>query len=423
MKVLLVSANMETMNIPPLPLGLACVAAATRRAGHDVAVIDLMYREEAARALRELLGDTRPDVVGISVRNIDDQCMERPKLLLDPVREVVGICRSACRAPVVLGGAGYSIFPESVLRYLGADVGIQGEGETAFPLLLERIARGGRPSDVPGVFLPGAAAACRSFEKELDGLPLPEPALLLPPGVDPRELWIPVQTRRGCPMDCSYCSTSAIEGRAVRRRSPVRIVEWLAKLREAGCRRFNFVDNTFNLPPSYAKELCREIIRARLDIEMWCIIYPKWVDAELAGLLAEAGCLQVSFGFESGSDRMLRAFNKHFRREDVMAISKMFEDAGVRRNAFLMLGGPGETRDSVEESLSFADSLNPDTLKITAGVRIYPGTALARAAAGEGVVRPDDDLLEPRFYMAAGLSDWLRERVAEYASAREWVTA
>jgi radical SAM superfamily enzyme YgiQ (UPF0313 family) len=130
-------------------------------------------------------------------------------------------------------------------------------------------------------------------------------------------------------MDCSFCSTGVIEGRSIRRRSPGRIVAWLAKLRETGCRRYCFVDNTFNLPPSYAKELCRRIIQADLDCELWYIVYPKWIDAELAELMRRAGCTQVSLGFESGSDRMLRRLNKRFNGADVRKAANMLEDAGT----------------------------------------------------------------------------------------------
>lgn len=421
MNVLLVSANRETMNLLPLPLGAACVAAAARKAGHDVALVDLMFEEDAGSAIRERIRALRPDVVGISVRNIDDQNMERPKFLLDAIREVVADCRRMCRAPIVLGGAGYTIFPEGVLRHLGADIGIRGEGEEAFPLLLERIARGGPVADVPGVCLPGMPSATPVFQRNLDDLPLPDPGLWIPPGIDARNLWVPVQTRRGCPMDCTYCPNAVIEGRAPRRRSPERVVEWLRTMSEAGCRNFNFVDNTFNLPPSYAKALCRAILRAGLDIRMWCIVYPKWVDAELAGLMAAAGCRQASLGFESGSDRMLRSFNKRFCAEDVRAVSKLLGDAGIERTGFLLLGGPGETKESVEESLSFVDTLGLEALKVTCGIRLYPGTPLARTALEEGVIRPGDDLLAPRFYMAEGLREWLPERIAAYASSRKWV--
>jgi radical SAM superfamily enzyme YgiQ (UPF0313 family) len=212
-----------------------------------------------------------------------------------------------------------------------------------------------------------------------------------------------------------------IEGRAIRRRSAGIVVKWLAKLRETGCRNFNFVDNTFNLPLPYAKDLCRQLIQAELGLHLWCLIYPKWVDAELVELMRRAGCRQISFGFESGSDQMLRSLHKRFDQKEISAASKLFAEAGIERMGFLLLGGPGETKESVEESLSFADSLHLEALKITTGIRIYPQTSLARIAAAEGVMQADDDLLFPRFYMQAGLRDWLPERVATYKASRPWV--
>ena len=421
MRVLLISANTETMNMPTLPLGLACVAAATRNAGNEVALLNLMFEGDPMLGLRNFIEDFRPNVIGISVRNIDDQNMPHPQFLVAPVKEIIASCRSLSDAPIILGGAGYSIFPESALRYLGADIGIQGEGEVVFPLLVERIGKGAQVSDIPGICLPGQPAEGRSFERNLDDLLLPEPSLWIPSGADNRKLWVPVQSRRGCPLDCTFCSTSAIEGKSVRRRSPDRIVRWLRDLRETGCRNFNFVDNTFNLPPTYANDLCRQVIHAELDLNLWCIIYPKWIDTELVELMRQAGCRQISFGFESGSDRMLRSLNKQFNRQEVSAVSTMFAEAGIERMGFLLLGGPGETKDSVEESLSFADSLNLEALKITVGLRIYPQTPLATTALSEGVIRADEDMLWPRFYLTPELRDWLPERVATYKTSRPWV--
>src|ERR1035438_4805606 len=148
-----------------------------------------------------------------------------------------------------------------------------------------------------------------------------------------------------CSSDLIYCSTSIIEGRPVRRRSPAAVVHWLTEVRQCGFRDFYFVDNTFNVPLAYAKELCRKIIAAELGLDWWAILYPKWVDRELVELMARAGCTQVSLGFESGSEPVLRQLNKQFNCAEVAAIAAMFRDAGVKRNGFLLLGAPGETRE------------------------------------------------------------------------------
>lgn len=420
MKVLLISANTERTTILPLPLGLACVAAACRRTGHEVVLLNLMFEGDTESSLKGCIAGFRPDVIGISVRNIDDQNMASPRFLLPPIHEVVVTCRSLCDAPIVLGGAGYSIFPESALRYLEADMGIRGEGETVFPALLERLAKGTDVYGLPGLYLPGRPPAGRIFATNLDDLPLPEPELWIPTVSGLGELWIPVQGKRGCPMGCSFCSTKDIQGTSIHRRSPEAIVKWLEETASRGFRDFVVVDNTFNIPPSYAKGLCRAIVGRSLDVNLWGIVYPKWVDRELVELMAQAGFRQISLGFESGSDQMLRSFNKRFKAEEVRTIVKMFGETGIARMGFLLLGGPGETTKTVEESLAFADSLDLESLKITVGIRIYPQTALAATALAEGAIQPDEDLLWPRFYLAAGLRDWLPERVAAYRASRSW---
>jgi radical SAM superfamily enzyme YgiQ (UPF0313 family) len=143
------------------------------------------------------------------------------------------------------------------------------------------------------------------------------------------------------------------------------------------------------------------------------------MDAELANLMARAGCTQVNLGFESGSEPVLRLLNKHFKPAEVAEISAIFAAAGVKRNGFLMLGAPGETRETVERSLAFANSLRLDFLKITVGIRIYPHTLLAGRAVTEGLIGKEDDLLFPRFYCAPAVHDWLPERVASYSSTQE----
>jgi radical SAM superfamily enzyme YgiQ (UPF0313 family) len=418
MRILLISANTEKINMPTLPLGLACVAAATRKAGHEVAMVDLVAEKDVGLVLKEAIEGFHPNLIGLSVRNIDDQNMENPRFLLDPIKEIVAACRDLSEASIVLGGAGYSIFPESALSFLDADMGIEGEGELVFPELIARMSRGADLSGLPGLYLSSRGLqGKRVFAKHLDVLPLP-PADFWSKHLGKRDLWMPVQTRRGCPLNCSYCSTGTIEGRIIRRHSPEAVVRWIGGLENAGVHQFYFVDNTFNLPPVYAKEICRKLIDSGLNIRWWCILYPKHVDQELARLMAEAGCEQVSLGFESGSKRILKNMNKRFTLAEIRQISEMLSDHGMKRMGFLLLGSRGETRKSVEESLAFADSLKLDRLKVTAGVRIYPHTSLAKKAIEEGVISSKDDLLFPRFYLARGLQPWLRDTLRDWAVNR-----
>ena len=423
MRVLLISANTEPINMPVVPVGLGAVAAATEDAGHEVKLLDLMSVREPELVTRDAAASVGPDVIGISVRNVDDQNMEDPCFLLGRVKEVITSCRKASRAPIVLGGAGYSMFPEPALSYLGGDMGIQGEGELAFPALLSLLEQNADLSEAPGLYLPGLGLQGRRKQtKHLDSLPLPAARLWHPSAAGDSELWMPIQTRRGCPMNCSYCATSTIEGRIIRKRSPALVVDWIESHVEAGFKRFYFTDSLFNIPPSYARQLCDTLAKRELDIAWRCIIYPGRINEALVQAMAKAGCTEVALGFESGSEAILRLMNKRFLPGHIRRASQMFAGQGIRRMGFLMLGGPGETRRSVEESLHFADSLHMDVMKVTFGVRIYPGTALARRALAEGRITPGDDLLFPRFYMVDELEDWLAATVADWMVGRpHWV--
>ncbi|MFZ5563417.1 MAG: B12-binding domain-containing radical SAM protein [Thermodesulfobacteriota bacterium] len=417
MNVLLVSANTETINMPVLPLGLSCVTRAVRDAGHRVKVVNTLDKDRLIPETLLAIGSFGPDVIGISVRNIDDQTMEPARFLLEPVKDLVAACKKQTSAPIVLGGAGYSIFPEAALLYLGADMGIRGAGEKPFVTLLDQLENNKGPVAIPGLYLPGRKPVvpldpdCHINDYPM---PLPEDQVFAPPETGDAPVWVPFQTRRGCPMDCSYCSTAAIEGRTTRKRDLGPVIDTLTAYKQAGFSRFFFVDNTFNIPPSYATALCDRIIERNLNLSWRCIVYPWKIDNDLAEKMAAAGCVEVSLGFESGSAQMLRAFNKKFTPDDVRAVSAALKQFNIKQTGFLLLGGPGETQQTVNESLAFIESLNLDAVKITCGIRIYPETQLARQAVAEGVIAPDDNLLFPRFYMAPAVKDTLRAIVAPW---------
>ena len=387
-------------------------------------VLNLMSRDDFERCdLEGAFSGFDPEVVGISVRNIDDQCMKAPKFLLEAVKRVVGACRTLTSAPIVLGGAGYSIYPQSALAFLGADMGLKGEGEAAFVKLLGRLSRKEKVSDIANLFLPGSGGGVKTgaFER-LDDLPLPVPNGLFPFSTEfgDQKIWLPFQTRRGCPMRCSYCSTATIEGSVLRKRSPEIAVDSICRFVEAGFSNFFFVDNTFNFPPSYARELCDLLAARKLEIKWRCILYPWLVDEPLVESMARAGCVEVSLGFESGSKKILSSMNKRYQPEDVRAVSNLLHKYGIGRMGFLLLGGPGETRQTVEESFEFADSLELEEMKVTTGIRIYPHTALAATAVEEGIVSPEDDLLRPTFYMARALEGWIEQAVSSRLEKPNW---
>jgi radical SAM superfamily enzyme YgiQ (UPF0313 family) len=311
------------------------------------------------------------------------------------------------------------MYPESLLAYLGADIGIKGDGELALPAVLEQLRLKVDVAMIKGVYVRGRSPHIKScFARDLRNVPAADPSLWLCSETGRPELWMPVQTRRGCPLGCSYCSTAAIEGTTLRQRPVGDVVENIKLHTAAGFKRFYITDNTFNLPAAYALELCRSLSDARLAVSWTCIIYPYKVEETLVRSMAHAGCSEISLGFESGSERVLRSMHKRYGPADVRTAAGLFAAHGIKQNGYLLLGGPGETRETVMESLAFADSLPLASMKATVGIRIYPDTELARIAVSEGVISPDDDLIVPKFYLAKNLEGWIDDTVQQFIASR-----
>ncbi len=423
MKVLLISANRTEINMRTMPLGLAFVAQALSDRHHNVKMIDCVGLDDIESHIKDAINNFRPDVIGISIRNIDDQTMVNTHFLYRDDREIIALARRLSDRPIILGGAGYSMFPDAILSDSDADMGIEGEGEAALCTVLEKLEKGEPLDDIPGLHTKGKPGARkREFIRDTGNFPFPDPHYIVGSPVT-ADTWVPVQTRRGCPMDCSYCSTASIEGRILRKRPVASVIEWIGRLVAAGTRQLYFVDNTFNLPRSYALSLSRAITDAGLGIKWRSIIYPWRIDEELVSAMADAGCFEISLGSESADEEVLRRMHKRFGREDVARASRLFKKYGIKQIGFLMFGAPGETRQSVQDTLVFAASLDYAFLKVTVGIRIYPHTALAGEALKQGIIQPDDPLLEPRFYITPGLDEiWIRDTIAQHAMGHpNWI--
>lgn len=415
----MISANRERDPSPVFPLGLAYLAGPVERAGHETRLLDLCFAADAPAAVRGALEEMRPDVVLVSIRNLDNVTWPVCRSYVDGVREVVAVCRDA--AFVVLGGSGFSLEPESILAATGASCGVVGEGEDVIVPLLERVASGASPAGLPGVVVPGAG-------------PGPAPRIPTTVGAPSRSLFdVPrylgeggaanVQTKRGCPFGCVYCTYPVLEGSRVRTRPAAEIVRELRTLvDEHGVDYVEFCDDIFNFPEEAARELCEAMIRERLRLSWSAFVNPGHLDAGLADLMVRAGCDAVELGTDSGSPRMLRSLGKSFTVEDVREASRLFGDAGLSTAHYLLFGGPGEDDETVSESVALMDELAPEAVIVMIGIRVYAGTELHAIAVSEGVVGADQCLLDPVFYPAEAQLRRIAERVAEEASRRKtWI--
>lgn len=426
MKVLLISENRVEENLVPYPLGISYVAAAVRAAGHKVMGLDLMFRDDSEAAVCAAICDFGPDLVGISIRNIDNQEMYSSVFFLPQAKKIIDLVRSETKVPVVAGGAGFNIFPVECLDYLGLELGVVGEGERVFVGLLDCLERGEDPAKIPGVciFREGKAIINRKRHPlDFESVPFPDRETFdvspykFTPGRVPNFV-ANIQARRGCYMHCIYCTNPTIEGSELRLREPTSVVDELTSLRERGIKTVHFVDSLFNLPEEYTERLCREMVARDLGMNWLCSYSPLNPDRRLLELMRKAGCFAISVGNESGSDAILLSLRKDFAKEHVEKTILGAKSAGLKVNCFLLLGGPGETRETVVESVEFLTKLEPDSVRITVGLRIYPGCELADVAIARGMISRGQNLLSPTFYLEPEVEPWLYGFMVDVARER-----
>ncbi len=419
MRVLLVYFNRARDLLPAPPIGLSYVASATRRAGHDVRFVDLLESRRPLDDLGEAVRRFAPEVVGISARNIDNVVLQRPEWHLGELGRLVAVLRQESAAPIVLGGPAVSILGATALARLDADFAVVGEGEHTFPRLLSAIETTRRYDDIEGLcYRVGDTVRCTA------------PSRLPRFGASGMEEWVDwaayerkggtwaIQTKRGCPLHCSYCAYPAVEGQACRMRPAEEVVDEIERVTaRVRPRTFEFVDSTFNVPAEHAHRICREIIRRGLQVNLTAMgINPLGASETLFALMRQAGFNSMMITPEAASDVMLRNLRKGFTVERVHHTARLARESGIASAWFFMLGGPGETRDTVEQTVSFVEQcLNwRGCVSIfMTGIRILPGTDLARAAVTEGYLTPARDLAEPVFYLSPEVDEeWILDRIS-----------
>jgi radical SAM superfamily enzyme YgiQ (UPF0313 family) len=407
MNVLIVNTNRERSPHTLIPMGACCVASATASAGHEVRFLDLTFAHAPARAAANAVKRFRPDVVGLSIRNIDNCDRDHPKFCLPEVREIALVCKSAGRPIIALGGPAVTTSPESALEYVGGDYAIAGEGERSFPALLESLEAGSVPLAVQGV-TDGAKSSSPRACDDLASLPDASPERWLDLARYRRcDAAMPVQTKKGCLFHCSYCIYPKLEGEGVRLRSPATVANDVVRASRLGFRSVEFVDSVFNVPQEHAITCCDAIASAGSKTLLQSLeMNPLGSSPDLVRAMNAAGFCAIGCTAESASDEMLVSLQKGFSADDLRRAAREFRALDAKRMWIFMLGGPGETEKTVAETSKFIEmELAPsDLVYVSRGIRILPGTELHATAIAEGVVSPEDDLLRPTFYFSPQLT-------------------
>lgn len=355
MRVLLVSGNRERQPQSVLPLGIAYVGAALRPR-HEVTAVDLCFEDDPVAALVRAVESVRPDVVGLGMRNLDSNAYVGRDAIVGAYAAYADAIRASSPARLVAGGSGFSLQPRAMSELLRPDHGVLGEGEGAMAWLVDRLAAGDSApqfvrAGADGV--PGAAV--------LDRLAPPARDLYDVRHLEQNGGTESVQTKRGCAFTCAYCDYPDLEGRTVRMRDPEAVADEMQALAaRPGVRCLFVVDSVFNVPPRHAEAICRALVRRGSRIPWVCYATPAGLSDALVASMAEAGCVGVEIGADSGTAEGLKRLRKPFRLDDIEAAHRRCADHGIRDCHTFVLGGFGESPDDVRRTLELVDRVDPD---------------------------------------------------------------
>jgi radical SAM superfamily enzyme YgiQ (UPF0313 family) len=415
-KVLLVNTNSETRPYPVPPIGL-CMIAASLENYYETIVYDGTF--DRGNSVISIAEDFKPDYIGLTIRNIDDMNIDKPASYVGDIKNrYAEPLRGVSGAPLILGGSGFSIMPDYYMKEFSADYGVVGEGEAAIISLL------GSLDNTPGIGSARPQDSNKSLGKLIQvdqnnksfadsaGFSEIDRRIDFRPYIERGSY--PIQTKRGCSHGCVYCTYNRIEGACFRVRSAESVaLEIEQAVERLGHSTFEFVDSTFNDPTGHAESICREIIARGIKTRLRTMgVNPANVDDRLMELMKEAGFAQIDCGADTASSSTIASYGKNFSKAELERAALAARKFDMPTMWFFIFGGPGETKDTISESLEFIDRfvLPLDMVHITLGMRIYPRTPLHSIAIEHGIVSRDDCLVEPRFYVSPKLGiDSLRE--------------
>jgi radical SAM superfamily enzyme YgiQ (UPF0313 family) len=367
--------------------------------------------------LGALIRDFSPDFIGVSIRNIDNTNVMNSRVFLSEYQNLIHRIRITSAARIILGGGGFTIFPVEFMQALDADYGIAGEGER-LSLLLEALEKNADIKSIPGIvtkettgiaYEPWNGEIKRRFDPENSHIQF----YLSYGGM------LNLQTKRGCPFHCSYCTYPHIEGSRMRFFPPREIARSARELQDAGAKYIFITDSAFNADYDHSRQVAKAFIEARVSIPWGGFFVPTIPPADYYKLMVDAGLSHVEFGTESLSEPILTNLQKPFTARDVFAAHKEAQKAGLNIAHYFLLGGPGENKQTLQETLIGLDRLERAVFFFFCGIRIYPHTALYDVALREGQITSGQNLLSPVFYCSTGITvEEIMQTVENHANGR-----
>jgi radical SAM superfamily enzyme YgiQ (UPF0313 family) len=405
-KILLINSNRFKHPWPVIPFGLCYLATVLEyNEKHDVFFLDLCFSPDCEKEIKKTIQSFEPDVIGISIRNIDDTGGYNVHFLLEDVKkDVIDFCKKEFRGPIVIGGPSVGISGKEMLGYFDLEYAICGDGETAMAAFVKRIEDHVSPEGLRGLIIRRDNKIIQDSEpdrvQDLDALPFPKLMRYLNLDLY-RRFGSPVlvQTKRGCAFSCSYCTYNQIEGKQYRLRDPGRIANEIEILvKETGINHIEFADSIFNVPLAHAKEVLRSLINKKLKLRLHTMgLTPAAVDEELIDLMKLAGFNEVDIGIESTCNIILKNLSKGFKLDDVKKTAELLKEKNMPATWFVILGAPVETHETVYETLNSIRAIISkwDLVFVSTGVRVYNGSPYAREMLSKDNHCTYDNFLRP----------------------------
>ncbi len=414
MKILLVNSNTFKQPWPVMPFGLCCVAAACKEAGHKAEVLDMCFSKDYTKDINRSIGIFFPDVVGIGIRNIDNATALNIRFFLDDIKEnIVSPCKDAFSGPIIIGGPAVGISGAEMLGFFDLEYAVRGDGEAAIVEFLNRLAAAADMDGLRGLIIRRGGRIAQDlpplYVDDLDSLPVPNPGDF----IDIRRYIrsdspIQIQTKRGCALKCVYCTYNTIEGPAYRLKSPGLIAGQIERLvRETGINHVEFTDSTFNIPLEHAKEVLRAVIAKKMSLRLRTMgLNPGAIDDELVSLMKEAGFEDVDLGAETLCDTTLNGLGKNYKAKDVFEAARLLHREKIAVLWYILLGAPGETEETVKETLASVVSaaLQWDLINVGVGIRAYKGAPIVSGLCGKNITHTGDGFLRPCIFEPENIS-------------------
>jgi len=388
MKILLLCPTSETIisQTDYYPLGLLYLARILEKEGHQVVVKDYYKRQFANygavwQDVKSIIEKFQPDVVGINSTTMNRTCGFKITKAIKKMNPEIKI---------VLGGVHASSMYKQILENLPVDFIVIKEGEITFPKLIESLDKKKSFKKLKGIAFKEKSGVKSTgfgeFITDLDKIPFPKHELC--EDTIRKTKTANMITSRGCPYGCSFCSTSAYWGRKWRARSAKNVVDEIEYLvnKFPYIKKIIFQDDTFVLDNQRVIDICNLILKRGIKIKWWCAARVDRISEEMLVKMKAAGCEDISYGVESGSEKMIKIIDKKITKEQIKRTIALTNKVGIRYHVFLMVGNPGETWETVKETVKFLKELKGCEVTSVSKLQLYPNTKSYEIAKNQGFI-------------------------------------